>query len=123
MAISCASASPSSLHGVGGSWRFLPSRASSKRSVPRRLRRCSIVCTRQLKASAILTSGHPAPSALALSRICARRNFCDDPLTDHPLFLRQPNHILLVHGKPPCDQQFPNNSQNQQPHFLDLKGH
>ena len=47
----------------------------------------------------------------------------DDPLTDHPLFLRQPNHGLLVHGKPPCDQQFPNNSQNQQPHFLDLKTH
>ena len=37
-------------------------------------------CTRQLKASAILTSGHPAPSASALSRLCARRNFCDDPL-------------------------------------------
>src|SRR3977135_3613249 len=28
----------------------------------------------------------------------------DDPLTDHPLFLRQPDHVLLVHGKPPCDQ-------------------
>ena len=47
----------------------------------------------------------------------------DDPLTDHPLCLRQPDHVRLVHGKPPCDQQFPNNSQNQQPHFLDLKTH
>ena len=47
----------------------------------------------------------------------------DDPLTDSPLFLRQPNNVLLVHGKPPCDQQFPNNSQNQQPHFLALKTH
>lgn len=38
MAISFASASPSSIQGVGGSWRFLPSRASSKLSVTRRLR-------------------------------------------------------------------------------------
>src|SRR5713101_1715372 len=25
----------------------------------------------------------------------------DDPLTDSPLFLRQPNNVFLVHGKPP----------------------
>jgi len=47
----------------------------------------------------------------------------DDPLTDHPLCLRQPDHILLVPGTPPCDQQFPNHSPNQQPHFLALKTH
>src|SRR5271154_6566399 len=80
MAISFASPSPSSLAGVGGNSRFLPSRASSKPSVTNRLRRFSIVCTRQLNASAIFVSGHPGPSASALSRIWARRAFCDDPL-------------------------------------------
>ena len=57
------------LGGVGGSWRILPARASSKPSVTRRLRTFSIVCTRQLKASAILPSDQPGPSASALSRI------------------------------------------------------
>jgi hypothetical protein len=51
------------------------------------------------------------------------RESLDDPLTDTPLFLRQPHNVLLVHGKPACDQKLPNNSQNQQPNFLDLKTH
>src|SRR5262245_19866978 len=81
MAMSLASACPSSLQGVGGWGRFLPSRANAKPSVTRRLRTFSTVWTRQLNASAIWASGQWGPSASALSRIWARRCFWDDPLS------------------------------------------
>src|SRR5712691_4600874 len=46
----------------------------------------------------------------------------DDLLTDTTLVIRQTNNVLLVHGKPPCDQKLPSTPQNQQPQFLALKG-
>src|SRR5881227_615436 len=41
----------------------------------------STVLVRQPKASAICLSVQAGPSASAFSRICARRTFCDDPLS------------------------------------------
>src|SRR5436190_960027 len=41
----------------------------------------STVLVRQPKASAICLSVQLGPSASAFSRICARRTFCDDPLS------------------------------------------
>src|SRR3954447_10091112 len=81
IAISFASPTPSSLRGVGDVARFLRSNAASKPSVTNRSRRFSTVRTEQSYASVIFASGHPGPSASALSRIWARFTFSDVPLS------------------------------------------
>jgi hypothetical protein len=47
----------------------------------------------------------------------------EDRLTDTPLFLRQPDDIPLVHGKPPCAWKCPRNCHNHHPQFLALTTH
>src|SRR6185312_3694368 len=81
IAISFASPTPSSLRVVGGVARLFRSNAASKPVVTNRSRRFSTVRTEQPYASAIFASGHPGPSASALSRIWARLTFSDVPLS------------------------------------------
>src|SRR5580698_8436373 len=47
----------------------------------------------------------------------------DDILTNHTLFSRKSDYILLVHGKPPCYQKSPTFLKQAQPQFQGLRGH
>ena len=80
-AMSSASCLPSrSLSEVGTS-RFLPPNAMSKPSVTSRLRIFSTHCREQRKASAMSRSFQWGPLASALSKMWARRTFCEVPLS------------------------------------------
>ena len=81
MAISFASAAPSSNLGVGGMTRFLRTKAASNPSRTNSRRTFSTVRIRQPTASLIFSSFQPGPSMSALSKITALRSFSDLPFS------------------------------------------
>ena len=44
-------------------------------------------------------------------------------LTDATRFIRKSDHVLLVHGRPPCSRKCPRIPYNNQPQFLALTTH
>src|SRR5271168_1134105 len=66
---------------VGGVARCFRAKADSKPSRTNARRTFSTVRVRQPTASLIFASSHAGPSASALSRIVARRSFCDLPVS------------------------------------------
>jgi hypothetical protein len=81
MAINLASPAPSSNFGVGDVAGFLRTSACSKPSQTKACRTFSTVRVRHPTASLIFASFHAGPSASALSKMVARRNFCDLPVS------------------------------------------
>ena len=80
IAISFASPTPSSLHGVGAVARFLRSNAASKPAVTNRSRRFSTVRTEQSYASPIFTSGQLWPIRIRLEQNLGPLHFLRRPL-------------------------------------------
>jgi hypothetical protein len=72
LALTGASATPSSVWGVGAVERLWRARATAKPAVPQRGRTGSTVCTRHAYAAAIVPSDHAGPSASALRSRGAR---------------------------------------------------